>query len=163
MDGQHVEQLAWGIAFAGLMYVIGNGVWINHLARRRQWMGWLLWSITALIVIVVGALIDIRLAGDTNGLWSHLTSVDKENHWIVLTLFALMSVPGAASIIFRLDANWTRLALILPAIVVFIPTGMQLGQGVIAGLGVALAVCALTGGWQVLLDAEPVTKKGKPA
>lgn len=163
MDGQQAQHLAWGIGFAGLMYVIGNGVWINHLARQRQWMGWLLWSVTALLVIVVGAAVDIRLSGATTGIWQHLTSADKENHWIVLTLFALMSTPGAASVILKLEANWTRLALILPAIVVFIPTGMQLGQGVIAGLGIALAVCALTGVWQALLDTDPVTKKGKTA
>lgn len=43
----HFELAPWGMFFAGLMYVIGNGVWVNHLVRQRRWLGWLLWSLAA--------------------------------------------------------------------------------------------------------------------
>jgi len=160
------QQLIWGIGFAGMMYVIGNGVWTNHLARQKMRMGWLLWLIAAIFIIIAGAFIDIRLSGSSSGLWQQLTSVDKENHWIALTLFALMSVPGAASVILKQAAIWTRLALILPAIVVFIPVGMQLGTGansIAAGLGLALVVSALMLVWQFMLDTPPLEKQRKTA
>ncbi len=159
------QQLAWGIGFACMMYVIGNGVWINHLARQKPWAGWLMWFAASLIVIVSGAFIETRLANEPLGLWQQITGVDKENHWIALTLFALMSTPGAASVIFRLDTLWTRMALIVPAVVVFIPVGMQLGGGnnIVAGLGLTLAVCALIGVWQIMLDIEPLDKKKQAA
>jgi len=119
------QHAAWSIAFAGMMYVIGNGVWVNHLARQRQWMGWLMWLLASLLIIVLGAVIEARLAVSGSGIWQRLTGVDPENHWIAITLFALMSVPGAASVILRQTANWTRMALMIPAIVVFIPVGMN--------------------------------------
>ncbi len=166
MDGHQTQQLAWGIGFTCVMYIVGNGVWINHLARQKLWKGWLMWLTAALAMIIAGAFIDIRLSGSTHGLWQQITGVDKENHWIALTLFALMSTPGAASVIFRLGTIWTRLALILPAIVVFIPAGMQLGSGsgsIAAGLGLTLAVCALLAFWQMMLDIEPLAKQKKAA
>jgi len=166
MEGQQAQQLVWGIGFACVMYVIGNGAWINHLARHKLWKGWLMWLAAALVIIVAGAFIDIRLSGSTNGLWQQLTGVDKENHWIAITLFALMSTPGAASVIFRLNPLWTRLAVVLPAIVVFIPIGMQLSSGsssFAAGLGLTLAVCALLTFWQMMLDIEPLAKQKKAA
>jgi len=165
MEAQ-AQQLAWGIGFAGMMYVIGNGVWTNHLARQKAWMGWLMWLAAALIIIIVGAFVDIRLSGSQSGLWTQLTGVDKENHWIALTLFALMSVPGAASVILKQASTWTRLALILPAIIVFIPVGMQLGTGansIAAGLGLALIVSALMFIWQFMLDTPPEEKQRKAA
>jgi len=158
MDGQQAQSLAWGIGFTCLMYIIGNGIWTNHLARRKMWMGWMMWTATALVLIVIGAFIDIRLAASQNNIWQQLTSVDKENHWIAFTLFALMSVPGAASVILKQAATWTRLALVIPAIVVFIPIGMQLGSGassVAAGIGLCLVVSALMLLWQHLLDTPP--------
>jgi len=155
MDATQPQFLAWGIAYAGMMYVIGNGVWVNHLARKRQWLGWLMWLAAGFLVIFFGALIEVRLAGATSGVWQRLTSVDNENHWIVLILFALMSVPGATSVILKQGAHWTRMALIIPAIVVFIPVGMQLGGGfsnILAGLGLTLIVCAMLLVWQFMLD-----------
>lgn len=165
MDTQ-AQQLVWGIGFSGMMYVIGNGVWTNHLARRKAWMGWLMWLTAAILIIIVGAFVDIRLSGSQSGLWEQLTSVDKENHWIALTLFALMSVPGAASVILKQASTWTRLALILPAVIVFIPVGMQLGTGansIAAGLALALIVSALMFIWQFMLDSPPEEKRRKAA
>jgi len=165
MESQ-AQQLVWGIGFAGMMYVIGNGVWTNHLARQKAWMGWLMWLAAAVLIIIVGAFVDIRLSGSQSGLWAQLTGVDKENHWIALTLFALMSVPGAASVILKQASTWTRLALILPAIIVFIPVGMQLGTGansIAAGLGLALIVSALMFIWQFMLDTPPEEKQRKAA
>ena len=33
----HIEftNAPWGMAFAALMYLIGNGIWINHLVRHK--------------------------------------------------------------------------------------------------------------------------------
>ncbi|MDX8392515.1 MAG: hypothetical protein R8K53_08135 [Mariprofundaceae bacterium] len=165
MDGQQAQQLAWGIGFAGMMYIIGNGVWINHMARQKIWKGWLMWVIASLVVIVGGAFIETRFAGATTSMWQQITGVDKENHWIALTLFALMSTPGGASVIFRLSAVWTRIALIIPAVVVFIPAGMQLGNGnnIVAGFGLTLAICALLTVWQKVMDIEPLKKQKQAA
>lgn len=160
------QHMAWGIAYASMMYVIGNGVWVNHLARRKQWLGWLMWFTAAALIIVFGALVEIRLAGSESGVWQQLTSVNKENYWIVLTLFALMSVPGAASVILKQEASWTRMALVIPAIVVFIPVGMQLGNGgsnIIAGLGLGLIVCAMLLIWQFMLDRDESSEQGSTA
>lgn len=156
------QHMAWGIAYASMMYVIGNGVWVNHMARKKQWLGWLMWLAAGMLIIVCGALIEIRLSGSASGVWQRLGSVDKDNYWIVFILFALMSVPGAASVIFKQPANWTRIALVIPAIVVFIPVGMQLGgsSNVMAGLGLALIVCVILLIWQVMLDGhEPLQRK----
>jgi len=157
METAQPQYIAWGIAYASMMYVIGNGVWVNHLARKKQRLGWLMWFIAGVLIIVCGALIETRLSTSESGIWQHLTSVDKENHWIVFILFALMSVPGAASVILKQTTHWTRMALIIPAIVVFIPVGMQLGGGnsnLMAGLGLALLVCAMLLIWQFMLDRD---------
>jgi len=159
------QHLAWGIAYASMMYVIGNGIWVNHLARKKQWLGWLMWFAAGVLVIIFGALIDIRLSGAESTIWQELTSVDKENHWIVLVLFALMSVPGAASVILKQTAHWTRMALIIPAIAVFIPVGMQLGTAepnIPAGLGLALIICAMLLIWQFMLDRDESSQQEKP-
>ncbi len=159
------QHIAWGIAYASMMYVIGNGVWINHLARKKQWLGWLMWLVAGILLIICGALIEIRLSGSGSGLWQRLTSVDKENHWIVFVLFALMSVPGAASVILKQAAHWTRISLIIPAIVIFIPVGMQLGgtgdSNIAAGLGLALLICAIILIWQFMLDIDTPSQQEK--
>jgi len=147
------QHIAWGAAWAAMMYVLGNGVWLNHLARDRRWLGWLMWSVAAVFVIIAGAAVDLRLSGDTSSVWQRLTHVDKENHWIALTLFAVMSVPGAASVLLRQPMFWTRVAFVIPAIVVFVPMGAQIG-GAAAGIGLALLVCALLLAWQFLLDSR---------
>jgi len=157
------QQIVWGIGYASMMYVMGNGVWVNHLARKKQWLGWLMWLTTGLLIIVFGALVEIRLSGSESGIWQHLTGVDKENHWIIFILFALMSVPGAASVILKQTTHWTRMALIIPAIVVFVPVGMQLGGGssnIMAGLGLALLVCAMLLIWQFMLDKDASPEQG---
>jgi len=165
--GLQPQHATWGIIFAGIMYVAGNGAWVNHLARRRQWIGWLMWLVTGVFVIIFGAFIEARLAGASTGVWRHLTSVDIDNHWIVLTLFALMSVPGAASVILGQSKNWTRMALVIPAAVVFIPVGMQLSDGaggsILAGFGFSLAVIALVLIWQFMLDREQLPGREKSA
>jgi len=166
METAQPQHIAWGIAYASMMYVIGNGVWTNHLARKKQWLGWLMWLAAGVLMIVCGALIETRLSALESGTWQQLISVDKENHWIVLVLFALMSVPGAASVILKQAANWTRMALTVPAIVVFIPVGMQLGGGnsnVMAGLGLALIICAMLLIWQFMLDKDASSQQENSA
>ncbi len=145
----------WGLLIAALMYVVGNGMWINHLARKRQWLGWMMWSISAVILVVVAAAIEAYLSTSGGGMADRLTGVDGENHWIAVSLYALMSVPGAASVIFKQGAQETRLALLITAIIVFIPAGMSLGPesgNIVAGLGLTLGVCTLVFAWQFLLD-----------
>ena len=145
----------WGLLIAALMYVIGNGMWINHMARRRQWLGWVMWSISAVILVVATAAIEAYLSASGGSMADGLTGVDFENHWIAVSLYALMSVPGAASVIFKQDAQWTRLALLITAIIVFIPAGMSLGNeggNIVAGLGLTLGVCTFVVAWQFLLD-----------
>ena len=162
--GVDTQQLAWGVGFSAMMYVVGNGVWTNHLARRRAWVGWLMWLVAGVLVIIAGSFIDIRLSGSESSVWHHLNSVDMQNHAIALILFALMSVPGAASVLMKQPSKWTRLSLILPAIVVFIPVGMLLGSGassVMEGLGLAFVIAALTTGWQIMLDTPPPEQQRK--
>lgn len=158
----------WGMFFAGLMYVVGNGVWVNHLVRERRWLGWLLWIAAAAVVLVLAALFESRLdtASDA-GIWQRLSSVDPENHWIAVTLFALLSVPGAASVMLKQSVQWTRLALLAPALLVFLPVGSQIGNPndnyLALSIGLTLAVCGILVVWQLLLDHEPVEQKGKTA
>ena len=40
----------WGVFFAALLYVLGNGVWVNHLVRERAWLGWVLWSALGVVL-----------------------------------------------------------------------------------------------------------------
>lgn len=153
----------WGMAFAALMYVIGNGVWTNHIVRHKPWLGWLMWAATAVVVIVVAAIIEIRLGGKSTDIWTLLTSVNIENHWIVATLYALMSVPGAASVLFRQEVSWTRLALLATALIIFIPLGTQLHDPndprLFLSLGISLSVCGIIWLWSVLLDCAPVHQR----
>jgi len=160
----HFELAPWGMFFAGLMYVIGNGVWVNHLVRQRRWLGWLLWSLAAVGMIFLAAAFETRLDQASElGIWQRLTSVDPENHWIALTLFALMSVPGAGAVLLKQDVRWTRLAVITPALLIFIPVGEQLmnpnDSYTALSLGVAFAVCAAMLIWQMLLDCNPISSK----
>ncbi len=146
----------WGLFLAAMMYVIGNGLWTNHAVRQRLWLGWVMWSLSAIALIVLAAAIETHIDSSAGGIWQRITSVDTENHWIAAALYALMSVPGAASVIFKQDARWTRLALLAPAIVIFIPAGMQVdspdASNITAGLGLTAVVCSLVLAWQMLLD-----------
>lgn len=156
----------WGMAFAAAMFVIGNGVWMTRMVRSNAWMGWMLWSLSAIIVLVAGAGIGLQF-GNSGGIWSSLTSVNAENHWIIITLYALISIPGAASILFRQSVSWTRLAVIATAIIVLIPLGSQLHDPndprLILSLGLATASCAVLWIWSKLLDCEPAhTRKTVP-
>lgn len=153
----------WGVFFAALLYVLGNGVWVNHLVRGKNWLGWLLWSFLAVLLLVVAALFETRLdqASDI-GVMDRLTGVPPENHWIVLGLFALMSVPGAAAVLLKQNMRWTRIILLLPAILLFIPVGQQLDNPdnnyLLLSLATTAGVCALLYLWQMLLDCEPQTQ-----
>ncbi len=150
----------WGLLVAAMMYVIGNGLWTNHAVRQRIWLGWLVWFVSAMAFIVLAAAVEAQLDSSGSGIWQRLTAVDAENHWIAAALYALMSVPGATCVLFKQDARWTRLALLVPAIVIFIPAGMQVdspdADNIAAGIGLAAIVCALILAWQMLLDrTEP--------
>ncbi len=152
----------WGMIFAALTYVIGNAVWTNHLARQRIWTGWLMWTIAAVLILFAGAAVESRLAG-SGDIMATLSAVDGEKHWIIVTLFALLSVPGAASVLFRQSVAWTRFAVIASALLVFIPLGNQLhdpnDSRIALSLGITLAVAGLL--WMIssLLDREPVHKR----
>ena len=152
----------WGMFVAALMYVVGNGVWTNHLARNNYWIGWLLWIGSAVILLIAGAFIEGRLAG-SGSIWELLSGVEPEKHWIIVTLYALLSVPGTASVLFRQNMAWTRLAVIATALLVFIPLGTQLhdpdNSYLALSLGITLAVCAIMWLWTSLLDCEPEHKR----
>jgi len=75
---------------------------VNHLVRERAWLGWLLWSVLGSVLLVVAALFETRLdQAGSMGVMERLGSVDNENHWIAFGLFALLSVPGAASVLLK--------------------------------------------------------------
>jgi hypothetical protein len=158
----HFELAPWGIFFAALMYVLGNGVWVNHVVRRRRWIGWLLWSVTGVLLLLLAAVFDSRVGGIAMPVMDRLTTVSPENHWIALTLFALLSVPGAACVLLKQSVGWTRLALVAPALLIFLPMGQQLANPnnhyLMLSIGVTFAVCGATVLWQYLLDHEPYTK-----
>jgi len=154
----NMQHAPWGLFMAAMMYVIGNGVWVNHLARDKHWLGWLMWFTACALILVSGAVIESRLDIDPAGIWDRLTRVDPENHWIMLGVFATMSVPGAACVILKQNSFWTRIAITFTALLVFIPAGMQFnspdGSNVLAGIIFAVAVAGLMLAWQVLLDSE---------
>ena len=93
------------------------------------------------------------------GAMERLGSVNVENHWIALGLFALLSVPGAASVLLKQSVRWTRITLLLPAILLFMPIGKQLANPndsyFLLSLGATAAVCGTLLLWQILLDCEP--------
>jgi len=159
----HFELAPWGIFFAALMYVLGNGVWVNHAVRRRRWIGWLLWSVIGALLLVIAALFDSRVDATGISIMDRLTTVDPENHWIALTLFALLSVPGAACVMLKQSVAWTRLALVAPAILIFLPLGQQLANPnndyLMLSIGVTFAVCGTIVLWQHLLDHGPYNNK----
>jgi len=146
------------MAYAALMYVLGNGTWTNHLARRNAWLGWLMWSASAILITVLGAVISHRLGNQADVL-SILGAMSKENYWIIFTLYALMSIPGAAAVLFRQDLAWTRLGLLAIALIIFIPLGIQLHDPADDRLGIsmgmALSICGVMWVWSLMLDCEP--------
>jgi len=152
----------WGMFFAATMYVVGNGVWINHLARRRAWIGWLLWIASGLLFLVAGAAAEAHIGTNQTSVWHQLSSVAPTNHWIILTLYALLSFPGAASVLLRQSISWTRISILAPAIIVLLPVGEQLGNPdnnyLALSIGITLATCAILWLWQSLLDCEPPAK-----
>jgi len=97
-------------------------------------------------------------------IWDRMMTVDGENHWIALTLYALLSTPGIAANLFSLELRMTRLALILPGILVFVPMGQQLehpeGSLILVSIGATVAVVGSLLLFQMLLDVEP-ERKGK--
>lgn len=152
----------WGMFFAAIMYVVGNGVWINHLARKRSWVGWLLWIVSGLLFLVAGAAVETHISSSPVGIWQRLSSVAPTNHWIILTFYALLSFPGAASVLLRQSISWTRITVLAPAIIVLLPVGDQLANPdnnyLSLSIGITLATCAILWLWQSLLDSEPVIK-----
>lgn len=162
------ELAPWGIFFTAIMYVLGNGAWVNHTVRQRRWLGWVLWLLVGTLLVIVAAVFDARVDSNSDtSILQRLTSPDFENHWIIFTLFALLSVPGAACILLKQSINMTRTALLLPAILLFLPMGRQLANPnqdyLLLSVGVTVAVCAVLVLWQHLLDAEPVPMKSKQA
>jgi hypothetical protein len=152
----------WGMFFAAMMYVVGNGVWINHLARKRKWIGWLLWITTGLLFLVAGAAAEAHLNSDSTGIWNQLSSVDPQNHFIVMTLYALLSFPGAASVLLGQSMAWTRFTILAPAVIVMLPIGQEManpGNNYLSlSIGITLATCCILWVWQWLLDCEPTPK-----
>lgn len=153
------DYAVWGVFFAALLYVLGNGVWMNHLVRERPWLGWVLWSVTGVVLLVVAAFFEVRLNQAGTGAMERLGSVNVENHWIALGLFALLSVPGAAAVLLKQSVRWTRIIVLLPAILLFMPIGKQLANPddtyLLLSLGVTTVVCGTLLLWQMLLDCEP--------
>lgn len=153
----------WGMFYAAVMYIVGNAIWTNHLVRERQWLGWLMWLISAAGVVIAGALIEIRLSTEPAGLWATLSGVAPEKHWIIVSLYALLSFPGAASIIFRQNTAWTRLAVTASAMLVFIPLGHQLhdpdNSRLALSIGITLITCSIMWVWISLLDSEPAHQR----
>lgn len=148
----------WGMAYAAFMYLLGNGVWTNHLSRSNVWLGWLLWALSALCIIVLGAVIGQHL-GIKSDLTSILGGMNKENYWIIFTLYALMSFPGATSVLFRQSLAWTRFSLLAIALLIFIPLGAQLhdpsDSRIYISIAITLSICGLLSIWSMMLDREP--------
>ena len=156
----------WGFLFAGLFYVAGNAAWVNQWARKSRFLATLIWAALGVLILVFAASFDMRLDPNLQGsVWDRLTGVDGENHWITMTLYALLSTPGIAANLFRLDLRMTRLSLIVPGLVVFVPMGRQLqhpeGSLMLVSLGAAVAAIGILLALQMLLDAEPEKKKKK--
>ncbi|MDX8402891.1 MAG: hypothetical protein R8K54_00600 [Mariprofundaceae bacterium] len=154
------DYAVWGVFFAALLYVLGNGVWVNHLVRERMWIGWVLWSVMGVVLLATAAFFETRLdQASSMGAIERLGSVNVENHWIALGLFALLSVPGAASVLLKQSVQWTRITLLLPAILLFMPIGKQLENPddnyLLLSLGATAAVCGALLLWQIVLDCEP--------
>jgi hypothetical protein len=152
----------WGMFFATVMYVVGNAVWINHIVRKRVWIGWLLWLVSGLLFLVAGAAVEVHLNSSSIGVWKQLRSYDPTNHWIIMTFYALLSFPGAASVMLRQNMAWTRFTVLAPAIIVLLPVGEQLGNPennyLMLSIGMTLATCSILWIWQSLLDCEPTPK-----
>jgi hypothetical protein len=160
----------WGFLCAGLFYVLGNAAWVNQWARKSRFIAIIIWAAMGVLVLVFAASFDMRLDPKLEGsVLDRLMSVDGENHWIALTLYALLSAPGIAANLFSLELRMTRLALIVPGLIIFIPMGKQLqhpeGSLLLVSLGAAVAVTGILLLFQMLLDAEPEkkTKKAKEA
>ncbi|MDX8381443.1 MAG: hypothetical protein R8M14_04965 [Ghiorsea sp.] len=156
----------WGFLFAGLFYVLGNAAWVNQWARRSRITAILMWVAMGVLVLVFAAFFDMRLDPKLqSSILDRLSTVDGENHWIALTLYALLSAPGIAANLFSLEMRLTKLALIVPGLIVFIPMGKQLqhpeGSLLLVSVGAAVATIATLLLFEILLDAEPVKKTKK--
>jgi len=156
----------WGVLFAGIFYVLGNAAWVNVWARNKRIMGILIWSVLGVLVLVLAAMFDMRLDGKlAMPVGERLMTVDGENHWIALTLYALLSVPGIAANLFSLELRLTRLALIVPGLIIFIPMGRQLehpdGDLLLFSVGASVITIGVLLLFQMLLDEEPAKKANK--
>lgn len=152
----------WGMAFAAFMYIIGNGVWMNNLVRSNLWWGWLLWSLSALFIVLGSILIQQRLGSEGN-FAEILVGNTVETYWIIATLYALMSIPAAAGVMFRQSVGWTRFGVIATGLILFIPLGIQVqdpdNSHLLLSIGVTHVVVILMWIWSALLDCEPEHKR----
>ncbi len=156
----------WGILFAGIFYVVGNAAWVNQWARKSRFVAILIWAALGALILVFAASFDMRLDPNLQGaVLDRITSVDGENHWIALTLYALLSTPGIAANLFGLDLRMTRLSLVASGLLVFIPIGKQLehpdGSLILVSIGASVAIIGILLLFQMLLDAEPEKKSRK--
>ncbi len=150
----------WGVLFAGVFYVLGNAAWVNQWARQKRVLGIIIWAALGMLILALAAMFDMRLDPQLHmPVSERMMIVDGENHWIALTLYALLSVPGLAANLFSLEIRMTRLALIVPGFIVFIPMGQQLehpeGALLLFSIGAAVAVVGSLLLFQMLLDEEP--------
>ena len=156
----------WGFLFAGLFYVAGNAAWVNQWARKSRLIATIMWSMLGVMILTFAAAFDMRLDPKLEmSIWERMSTVDGENHWIALTLYALLSTPGIAANLFSLELRMTRLALIVPGLLVFIPMGQQLqhpeGSLIFISLGAAAITIGILIVFQMLLDVEPERKSKK--
>ncbi|MDX8393796.1 MAG: hypothetical protein R8K21_04335 [Mariprofundales bacterium] len=145
----------WALVFMGLMYIIGNGIWVNQVVRNRRWLGAIMWLCSTLLVLIAAALLEARMDAQNIAILDRLTNVDIENHWIAISLYALLSLPGACCVLFGQHGSWVRFSLALPAIIVFIPAGMQTNadaNNILVGLGLGGGVAGFVLLWQFMLD-----------
>jgi len=149
----------WGIFFMSIMYIVGNVVWTNHLARRRLWWGWFLWLLSGIAIVIIGHSLGNYLGGKSgvDALFITLKESNLESYWIIFSLYALMSVPGAGCVIFKQPKSVTLMTLLLPALVVFIPSSIALQQetNIQWLLGIFIPICTLIWLSQHMLDVEP--------
>lgn len=156
----------WGLFFMSFMYFLGNIVWTNQLARQNFLWGCLFWVISGIILLLLGHSISNFLVGQVGlgALIKTLKSSDLESYWIIFSLYALLSVPGAGCVIFKQNKSVTLMTLLLPALVVLIPSSIALAKSfeITYLYATALPVCALIWLCQQMLDVEP-EPKGKTA
>ncbi|MDQ6962459.1 MAG: hypothetical protein Q9M28_08035 [Mariprofundaceae bacterium] len=153
----------WGIFFMSFMYLLGNIVWTNHMVRKNLLWGWLAWFISGLFVLILGHSIGNYLGGQVglDALIKTLETSNLESYWIIFSLYALLSVPGAGCVIFKQSKAVTLMTILLPALVVLIPSSIALAKSteVTYLYGAVIPICGLLFLCQQILDIEPMPKE----